>query len=73
MSDLANARPEAERMAFITQRDGPVAARDWAERTLGIYREALQTPGSHAMDVVYRALFVKSVEEFEEWLAANQE
>jgi hypothetical protein len=71
MSDLANARPESDRLAFIAQRDGPAAARDWAERTLGIYREAMNTPGSHAADAVFRPLFQKSVGEFEEWLAAK--
>jgi hypothetical protein len=70
MPELANARPESDRLAFIAQRDGHEAARAWAERTLGIYREAVNTPASHAADAAYRPLFMKSMVEFEEWLAA---
>jgi hypothetical protein len=71
MPDPANARPESDRLAFIAQRDGLPAARDWAERTLDIYRTALNTQGSHAADGAYRPLFMKSVAEFEEWLKEN--
>ena len=34
---------EGQRMRFLTERDGPEAAMAWVERTLAIYRSALES------------------------------
>ena len=71
MPALGDARPERDRIEFLLRRDGYEATRAWVERTRNIYREALDRPGEHSADTVYRPLFEKSIAEFEEWLAAN--
>ena len=63
------ARPEAVRIAFLLQRDGPEATRAWVERTLQIYETALSHAHSHASDPVYRPLFERAVDEMREWLS----
>jgi len=64
-------RPEIERIKFLIERDGETAARAWVERTLGIYREAISKPGSHASIAAYRPLFEDSIRVFEAWLAGR--
>lgn len=64
---------ESERIAFLLRRDGYEATRAWVERTLNIYREAVQGGDRHAADARYRALFERSIEEFARWLAAGRE
>lgn len=68
MPSLANARPERDRIQFLLERDGYEATRAWVERTLTMYREAVQSLGGHAADAAYRPLFERSIREFEEWL-----
>jgi hypothetical protein len=65
-------RSERERIEFLVARDGLAAAREWVERTLGIYRDALTSPSSHASATGYRPLFEAAVGEFEAWLAAHR-
>ncbi len=60
---------EADRIQFIVERDGPAAAQAWVERTLKIYREAINSAASHASKAGYRPLFEDSIQEFEKWLA----
>lgn len=50
---------ERERIQFVVDRDGPVAAIEWAERTLAIYVEDSVRKGPHAA----------SIKELREWLA----
>ncbi len=59
---------EGQRIRFLTERDGPEAARAWVERTLAIYRNALNSPTSHGSQEHYRTQFEASVSAFEEWL-----
>ena len=63
--------PEIERINFLIQRDGEQAARMWVERTLRMYREGINNPGSHASKSAYRPLFEESIREFEAWLAGQ--
>jgi hypothetical protein len=60
---------EAERIKFLIQRDGPEAARQWVERTLEVYRQAVTSESNHASRPEYRAKFTLAIREFEEWLA----
>lgn len=59
---------EYARIRFLVERDGPLAARRWVERTLANYREAVHSPGNHASTPNYRPLFEASIETFEQWL-----
>ena len=59
---------ETQRIRFLVERDGEDAARDWVERTLAIYRNAIQSDGSHASLSDYRSSFEASIREFEAWL-----
>lgn len=72
-SERNQVTPESHRLAFIVERDGKSAARQWAERTLGIYREAVQNPRSHASRADYRGMFLASIREMENWLRADCE
>lgn len=73
MPRLSEVRPESERIEFLIRRDGQAQAREWVERTDGLYRAALGQRGHYAADPVYRPLFEKAVREFEEWLARSRE
>lgn len=59
---------ENTRIRFLVERDGHAAAREWIERTLRIYREAIDSPGSHASAAHYRPRFEDAIAEFEHWL-----
>lgn len=59
---------ERQRIEFLIARDGQGAAREWVERTLKMYREALAS-GSHAVQPEYRFRFEASIREFERWLS----
>lgn len=59
---------EARRIHFLLERDGEEATRAWVERTLGIYRNAIASSGSHASLGDYRPSFEASIAEFESWL-----
>ncbi len=65
---LKRNKPEYERINFLIRRDGEASARQWVERTLAIYRAAIESPASHASKNEYRLLFKQSIYEFEEWL-----
>lgn len=58
------------RIRFVVERDGEADARDWVERTLKIYRDAIDNPKSHASKPEYRARFEDAIGEFEAWLAS---
>jgi len=60
---------EARRIQFVIERDGREAARKWVRETLQTYRDALNSPHSHAVTRHYRARFEQSIREFEAWLA----
>ncbi len=59
---------EARRIRFLIERDGLKGARVWVERTLSAYRQAVQSPKSHASKSSYRPLFEASIREFDAWL-----
>ena len=61
---------EMHRIRFVVERDGEVDARDWVERTLKIYRDAIDNQKSHASKPEYRARFEDAIGEFEAWLAS---
>ena len=63
---------EAQRIEFLLERDGPKAARAWIERTLAIYRDAMESPKSHASLSDYLPSFEASIREFEAWLKNNE-
>jgi hypothetical protein len=63
---------EKHRIKLLVERDGEAAARAWVERTLKIYREAINHPGSHPSTKEYRPAFEQSIREFEEWLATRK-
>lgn len=71
MRSVRQVRPESERVTFLLRRDGHEKTRDWVERTVSLYREALAQPRHYASDPGYRPLFETAVREFEEWLAAG--
>lgn len=62
---------EQQRIKFLIKRDGPAPTRDWVERTLNMYRAAVNDPGSHASTPHYKPLFEASIHTFEDWLAKN--
>lgn len=68
-SRAAAIHDEYARIHFLVERDGLSATREWVERTLANYREAVDSPGSHASTPNYRPLFEASIETFEQWLA----
>lgn len=59
---------ERHRITFLIQRDGYAKTRNWVEKTLGIYREAVSSPGSHASQPEFRPHFDKAIAEFQAWL-----
>jgi hypothetical protein len=61
---------ERERLAFVAQRDGALAAIEWARRTMRIYRRALLAPGHFARAPEYRRRFIEAYCEFKHWIAA---
>jgi hypothetical protein len=60
---------ERERLAFLVQRDGALAAAEWARRTMRIYRRALLAPGHFARAPEYRRRFIEAYCEFKRWIA----
>lgn len=68
-STAAAISDEHARIRFLVERDGVAGAREWVEHTLTNYREAIESPGSHASTPNYRPLFEASIEVFEQWLA----
>lgn len=65
-------RREAHRIQLLIERDGYEAARAWVLRTLQAYREAVNSPHSHASLAHYRPSFEDSISDFEEWLATTE-
>lgn len=59
---------ETQRIQFLLERDGPDATKAWVERTLAMYRKAIESPNSHASVSDYRPSFEASIREFEAWL-----
>lgn len=70
MTSLADVRPEPGRIEFLLRRDGFEATRKWVERTVGIYRAALEH-GGYGTDPIYRLRLERAVREFEEWLGST--
>jgi len=62
---------EARRIRFLIERDGEAATREWVERTLRSYREALASADGHAATPQYRAQFEHAIRRFEQWLQGN--
>lgn len=62
---------EQSRIAFLVERDGEEAAQAWVERTLEIYRKAIETK-SHAATPEYRPKFEESIRAFEQWLRERE-
>lgn len=60
---------EAARIAFLRERDGCAHARRWVERTLKIYRDAVNSPTNHASFPHYKPIFDEAIRDFEQWLA----
>lgn len=60
---------EFDRLAFLERRDGEPTAKDWAQRTLNLYRTALKTPYGRA----YRRSLVESCLDFREYLRHQDE
>lgn len=52
--------PEIQRIAFISNRDGLKAAKEFAGRTYRIYRKALMNKNHHARLPQYRKSFIES-------------
>jgi len=63
---------ENRRIHFLIERDGEVAAREWVERTLAIYRGALASPASHASAPGFRSQFEDAISKFEAWLGDSE-
>jgi hypothetical protein len=63
---------ERRRIEFLIRRDGRASARDWVERTLKMYRSAVENTDSHASNPHYRPLFEASIYTFEKWLSENR-
>lgn len=63
---------EQRRIEFLIQRDGEEAAREWVERTLETYRQAISSSASHASLPEYRPRFEQSIKEFKDWLAPGR-
>jgi hypothetical protein len=63
---------EKQRIELLVREEGIEKAREWVERTLKIYREAVASPSSHASTKEYRPLFQQSIREFEEWLKTGK-
>ena len=59
---------EAQRIAFILERDGPENGREWIKRTMGIYRTAVLDKSHHASKREYRRGFIQSYCEFKQFL-----
>ncbi|MBX5460231.1 MAG: hypothetical protein IRZ28_03995 [Steroidobacteraceae bacterium] len=64
------AGPEADRIAFLLNRDGYQATRAWVERTRDLYWHAIQ-PGEPRAESDYRHLFEASIRDFDRWLAEH--
>jgi hypothetical protein len=60
---------EQARLAFLVQRDGALAAAEWARRTMRIYRRAVLAPGHFARAPEYRRRFIEAYCEFKRWIA----
>jgi len=70
-AELLNMRSEQERIGFLLRTRGPQEAREWVERTVRIYRNAIASRASHASKPEFRRLFEAAIREFEEWLAQH--
>lgn len=73
MAQTVEPRPESERIAFLLKRDGFEATRAWVERTVAIYRCALDDSKHYANDSSYKPRFERALREFEEWLAGQRQ
>lgn len=65
---------EADRIAFVLRRDGPAAARLWAQQTYRIYRRALlgKIPAlAFVRSPQYRPKFIASCVELRRFLYAQ--
>lgn len=56
---------ERQRLALIAGREGAAAAADWARRTAGIYREALEGARRAGIASPYEMGFRRSIEALE--------
>lgn len=63
---------ERRRFELVAQRDGAAAAREWAQRTLDIYREVLANGERTGIHSPYEEGFRRSVEALERLLRARE-
>lgn len=63
---------EAQRIAFLVERDGVAAATEWVWRTLRIYRSSVLNNAHYASTNEYRRSFIASYLGFKHWLAQQQ-
>ncbi|HEY8552952.1 MAG TPA: hypothetical protein VIL43_00255 [Burkholderiales bacterium] len=63
---------ERHRIEFLLQRDGAAATREWVQRTLRLYREALASASGPAAAPELRPLYEQALRDFEAWLASSE-
>lgn len=63
---------EQDRIDFLLDRDGHAETRKWVVRTMEMYRDAIDTPSSHASLPEYRPRFEQAIAEFQAWLQAQR-
>lgn len=62
---------EHHRIRFLMARDGAEATRVWVERTLKLYREALQSESNYSSLPEYRPRFEQAIHAYEAFLAGT--
>lgn len=67
---VAEAR-EWRRLKLLLERDGPAMTRDWVQRTLRLYRKAVDNSHHYASTGEYRREFEASIRVFKAWLDAR--
>jgi len=69
---MGDCRIEGARIAFLLQRDGDAATRDWVQRTLAIYRRAVFRRGHFAASAAFRRSYLLSCADFRRWLSRRR-
>jgi hypothetical protein len=67
-ASLEKCSVEGQRIALLLERDGFEATREWAKRTLGIYRRAVLDGSHFASTPGYRRRYLLSCADFRRWL-----
>ena len=58
---------ERKRLELLCARDGPDAARQWAQWAAGLYRQSLGNPSHYASQPDWKPLFERSIRELTEF------